>query len=512
MESLVGQSVGAVQLPIGGLAVSIAVGLGVTLVASGLPVMQAGRISPLEALRARANPQEQWWVRRGWPWGIALLALSVAGFYWSFSGSSTLQFVAGSASIMAMSIGAMFVIPATVHAWVRILSPLLRRLYGGEGQLGNRNVERARQRTTMTVIALMVSIGMVYSIQALTTSFSKDIDAWIEGYLGGDLYVWSTQALRYDVGRRLEAVAGVEAVTPMRQMEVKALLPDGSEDTIPFIAYDPESYKDVSSLNFVDNETDSDQLMDHLAQGDVVFVNTVVADRYGLEPGESIRLETRRGQRDFAVGAIVSEYSESGGAIDGSWKDLRRYFGINDVSAFLVKLVPTATQAEVVAEMERLYGERLHLTIDSNQDMKADATALLSQAFGMFDVLALIAVIVAALGVINTLTMSVMERTREIGMLRGMGMTRWQVVRMILAEAGTVGVMGGVFGLAYGLFMSRIFVGGANLTQGYRLEHSFPLNALAAGFAIALIISQLAAVWPARRAASLVVVEAIQFE
>ncbi|MFN2218607.1 MAG: FtsX-like permease family protein [Anaerolineae bacterium] len=512
MESLVGQTVSAVQLPIGGLTLSIGVGIGVTLFSSGIPALQAGRISPLEALRARANPQEQWWVRSGWPWGIALLVLSVAGFYWSFSGSSTLQFVVGSASIMAMSLGAMLVIPATAHTWVRILSPLLRRLYGAEGQLGNRNVERARQRTTMTVIALMVSIGMVYSIQALTTSFSKDIDDWMEGYMGGDLYVWSTQSLRYDLSRRLEAVPGVAAVTPMRQLEVKAILADGSEDTIQFIAYDPASYKDVTALNFVDNETEPDELMDLLGEGDVVFVNTVLADRYDIEPGESIRLATRRGQRDFEVVALVSEYSETGSAIDGSWKDLRRYFGINDVSAFLVKLVPDASQAEVMNQMERLYGERMHLTIDSNEDMKAQATTLLSQAFGMFDVLALIAVIVAALGVINTLTMSVLERTREIGMLRGMGMTRWQVVRMILAEAATVGVMGGAFGVAYGLFMSRVFIGGANLTQGYRLAHSFPVDALVAAFAIALVISQFAAAWPARRAARLEVIEAIQFE
>jgi putative ABC transport system permease protein len=515
METLVGQAVSTVQLPIGGLAVSVAVGFGVTLFASGVPVLQAGRISPLEALRARANPKEQWWVRKGWPWGIALLALSVAGFYWSFQAQDTnftLQFMVGNAAIIGMSIGAMFVIPVTVHTWVRVLSPLLRRLYGGEGQLGNRNVERARQRTTTTVIALMVSIGMVYSIQAMTTSFSRDIDTWIEGYMGGDLYVWSTQALRYDVSRRLEAVPGVAAVTPMRQMEVKALLPDGSEDTIQFIAYDPASYKEVSSLNFIDSEEEPDELMDYLAEGDVVFVNTVMADRYDLKAGDSVRLATRRGQRDFEIIALVTEYSVTGSAIDGSWKDLRRYFGINDVSAFLVKLAPGVSQPGVMDEIERLYGERMHLTIESNEDMKGQATALMAQAFGMFDVLAFIAVIVAALGVINTLTMSVLERTREIGMLRGMGMTRWQVVRMILAEAATVGVMGGAFGLAYGLFMSRIFVGGANLMQGYRLAHSFPVDALVAAFAIALIISQLAAAWPARRAASLVVVEAIQYE
>ncbi len=510
MEYLLSQPVRAVEVPLDGIAMSVAVGIGVTFLASGIPVLQAGRISPLEALRSRSNPREQWWVGRGWPWGLILLAISVAGFY--IAVPAALQFVITNMAVVVMSVGAMFVIPATVHFWVRVLSSFLKRLYGGEGELGTRNVARNKQRTTMTVIALMVSIGMVYSIQALAQSFRKDIDAWIDGYIGGDLYVWSGQALRYDLGRRLEAVPGVAAVTPMRRVEVKVFLADGTQDTIAFYAYDPESYRRVTSLVFADSKADSGQLMDRLAEGDVVFVSTVLADKYGIGPGDTIRLETRRGRKDFDVGAVVSEYNDRGFAVEGSWKDLRRYFGINDVSAFLVKLSPDATQAEVMEEMERLYGERMHLTIDSNQAMKEQAMTVVSQAFSMFDVLALIAVIVAALGVINTLTMSVLERTREIGMLRGVGMARWQVVKMILAEAGTVGVMGGVFGMGYGLFMSRVFIGGANATQGYRLVPVIPLDALLVGLAIALIISQLAAVWPARRASTLQVIEAIQFE
>jgi putative ABC transport system permease protein len=130
----------------------------------------------------------------------------------------------------------------------------------------------------------------------------------------------------------------------------------------------------------------------------------------------------------------------------------------------------------------------------------------------MFDVLALIAVIVAALGVINTLTMSVLERTREIGMLRALGMTRWQVVRMILAEAAVVGVMGGVFGMVYGLFLSQVFIGAANATQGFRLSSIVPVQALVAGLFIGIVVSQVAALLPARRAARLEVIEAIQFE
>jgi len=510
MEYLLAQPVGAVRVPLGGLATSTAVGLGVTLLASGVPTLQAGRISPLEALRARSNPREPRWIDRGWPWGIVLLGLSVVGFYLPVP--SSVRYYTMTVSIAVMSMGALFIIPATVNAWVKVLSPVARRLYGAEGPLGARNIGRGKQRTTMTVMALMVSIGMVFSIQSMTAAFQKDIQEFTDSFMAGDLYIYSSQPLRFDLARRLEAVPGVAAVTPMRVVEVKVFREDGSEETIAYSAYDVESFQRVGSFVFADSGVDPQQLMDKLAEGDVVFISTVLSDKYGLQPGDTIRLQTRRGRRDFEVGALVVDYNELGMAIEGSWKDLRRYFGVNDVSAFLAAIEPGSPHAQVEEEIDRLYGERQHLTVESNEAMKEDITALTSQVWGMFDVLGFIAVIVAALGVINTLTMSVLERTREIGMLRGLGMTRWQVIRMILAEAAVVGVMGGVFGMVYGLFMSQVFIGAANATQGYRLSSIIPVQALFLGLFIGIIISQVAALLPARRGARLEVIEAIQFE
>ncbi len=510
MEYLLAQPVGAVHVPLGGLTTSILVGMGVTLLASAVPTLQAGRISPLEALRARSNPHEPWWIHRGWPWGIVLLCLSAVGFYLPIPAS--MRYYTMTVAIAIMAMGALLIIPSTVRSWLQVLSPVTRCLYGEEGPLGARNVGRGKQRTTMTVMALMVSIGMVYSIQAMTAAFQKDIQDFTDSFLAGDLYIYSSQSLRFDLARRLEAVPGVAAVTPMRVVDAKVFREDGSEETLAYSAYDVESFQRVGSFVFADTGADAQQLMDKLAEGDVVFISTVVSDKYDLQPGDMIRLQTRRGRRDFEVGALVVDYNQLGMAIEGSWKDLRRYFGVNDVSAFLVKLDPGSPHTQVEQEIDRLYGERQHLTIESNEAMKEDITALTTQTWGMFDVLALIAVIVAALGVINTLTMSVLERTREIGMLRGLGMTRWQVVRMILAEAAVVGVMGGVFGMVYGLFLSEVFIGAANTTQGFRLSSTVPVQALVAGLLIGIVVSQVAALLPARRAARLEVIEAIQFE
>jgi putative ABC transport system permease protein len=126
--------------------------------------------------------------------------------------------------------------------------------------------------------------------------------------------------------------------------------------------------------------------------------------------------------------------------------------------------------------------------------------------------MSIITMMVAALGVINTLTMNVAERTREIGMLRSLGMTRRQIAKMILAEAGMMGLVGGALGIVFGVLMSRTVLTSMNRMAGFRLEFTLPLAGVVVSLIIALVISQLAALWPARRAARIRIIEAIQFE
>jgi putative ABC transport system permease protein len=121
-------------------------------------------------------------------------------------------------------------------------------------------------------------------------------------------------------------------------------------------------------------------------------------------------------------------------------------------------------------------------------------------------------VIVAALGVINTLMMNVLERRREIGALRSIGMTRAQIIRMILAEAGTMGAIGAVFGITFGVLLSRVFVEGLKMMTGYRLVFSLPFQSVLLGLAIALIVSQIAALYPAWKGSRVNMVEAIKHE
>ncbi len=511
MELLVAQEVVQTQVPLDGLITSVFVGIGVTIVAAGLPAWQAGRISPLEALRIRGSSRENWVVVKGWRVGLALCVVSlILILFRPFP--VAVQYHLSQAAVFGLFVGVTLLIPVTVSAWERVTRTPMRRIYGAEGQLGSRNTQRARFRTALTVAALMVGAAMILGVRGMTDAFKHDITSWIEVYIGGDLYVYSSMPMRADLARRLEGVDGVAAATPFRYVDAEATRPDGKSEWLIFTGLDPESHEQVTSFIFAAGQGDPAQLLSRLAAGDAIFISSVLSERYGLKKGDTLRLSTKRGKHDFEIAAVVVDFYNQGLIVDGNWSDLRRYFGVNDVNSFLLKIEPGRPVDAIKADIDRLYSQRYHLTTESNKALKARALQLASQAFSMFDVLALIAMIVAALGVVNTLMMNVLERTREIGMLRSLGMTRRQVAKMILAEAGLIGIIGGVFGLGFGLFLSRLILTAANAIQGYDLTYVLPKEGIVISLFIALITSQIAAIWPARRAAGIRIIEAIQFE
>ena len=472
---------------------------------------QAGRITPLDALRIRGNQREARLLRFGWLLGVALLGLSI---YLLIANPFPydVQFRLGSVTVFSLFFGATLLIPPSLGLWDRVTRPLVRRLYGNSGRIGSSNLQRGKWRATLTVAALMIGVAMIIVVRGMTDSFVSDLTTWIRGYIGGDLYVTASVAMRDDLGQRLQTVEGVQAVSPLRYIEVEWLKPDGDEEKLSFMAIDPIAHSRVTSFMFSDSTQDPSQAIERLAAGGAVFVSGVLAEKYGLRKGDRLRLRTDGGPYDFEIAAVVTDFYNQGLVIDGSWDDLHRFFNVHTASAFFIKVQPGQSVSAVQDRIEALYGERDHLTIESNRDLIDRVFTMMNQAFRLFDVLALIAMLVGALGVVNTMTMNVLERTQEIGMLRSIGMTRRQVVLMILAEAGLMGIIGGLLGLAFGIILSRIFLLSMTAMSGYRLTYVLSAEAVGAGLVISLIISQVSALVPARRAAGLSILGAIHYE
>ena len=250
----------------------------------------------------------------------------------------------------------------------------------------------------------------------------------------------------------------------------------------------------------------------NLARGDAVFISSVLAEKFGLKPGDQIVMKTKAGQRVFLVAGVVVNYYNQGQVINIHWQDMEDYFGYRDANAVMVKVIEGVQIDQVAARIDQQYGDREQLVVESNQKILDQISLLMRQAFSMFDVLAMISIMVGFFGITNTLTMNVIERTQEIGMLRGIGMTRSQVVRMVMAEAGLMGIIGGLMGVVFGLVLSRIFLVAMTAMSGYRIDFTVPVERLLQALLIAILVSQIAAFFPALRAARIRILEAIHYE
>jgi putative ABC transport system permease protein len=511
MEIILGQSIGNVQISNSDLVFSMLIGVGVTFLAAGIPAWQAGRISAIEALRVRGKSKEGWLIRYGWTVGLLMLIISIVILLIN-PFPYDVQFRMGSMTVFGLFTGATLMIPITVGLWERVTRPILKWIYGSSGALGSRNVQRSKLRTTLTVAALMVGVAMIIIVRGMTESFASDLQTWIQAYLGGDIYITSSVRLRNDIRRRIQVVDGVYALAPMRYFEVEWETPTGERENLQFMAVDVDEYARVTNFVFSGEQVNPDQAIEQLKNTNTVFVSSVVAEKNNLSPGDTIRLKTRRGMTDFTIAGVVVDFFNQGLVIQGDWKTMWQHFRINDASTYLAKIAPGSTIAQVKENIETLYGDRYHLTLETNSSIRNQALNLMEQAFRMFDVVALISIVVGSLGVVNTLTMSVIERTQEIGMLRAIGTSRGQIIRMVLAESGLMGVIGGVLGLATGVVLARILFIGMNTMSGYQLTFSIPPEGLAVSIVMALIVSQIAAISPARRAAKTEILEAIHYE
>lgn len=490
---------------------SALVGVAVTLAAAMIPAWQASRISPLQALQVQGAMDERRWQILGLKFGPLTLLVSWLIFY-QVPLRPEVVFQVGSNTIFLMMLGATLCIPVFAGPAEGLIRPLIILAFGNEGRLGSGNVNRARGRTTLTVAALMVGISMVVGINGLTNSFEQDIQAWVDSALGGDLFVRSPLRMKTDVESRLLSLDEVTGVTRSRYVASRMLLPSGSDEYTIFVAIDPETYLDVSGLRIQDGPEPS-QAIQQLAQGDALLVGADVANQFDIDVGELVALETRRGLRHFRVVAIIVDFR--GGettTVTGSWRDLRRYFGVNDVSTFFVRLQSEADAAAVTRRIEDDIGRGQDLAVETKEEFERKVRDLSGQAFRLFDVLGLIGLVVAALGIVNTMLMNVMERTRELGGLRSLGMDQMQVRRMVLAEATAMGFIGALFGVGFGALLSDVFILGLQSMGTFVLTSRLPLFAMAYSFLLAFFVAIAAAWYPAVRASRVNIIAAIKHE
>ncbi len=488
---------------------SLGLGLTVTLLSALWPAWEASRVTPMEAIKSRAKTDAQSWRRLGWKFGPALVALGYLVFM-DVPLRPSLAFSVVNVALLVFLGGAALVAGALFRPLSRLFAPL-SRLYGVAGRIGAQNLGRSEGRVIITVASLMLGIAMSIGTTSLGRSFRYELGRWVEAATGGDLIVQSAVRLNATAAQRLKTLPGVATLTPERDVEVYHT--GARDDELVLIAIEPETRRRISSFIFVQTPPGgAEAAFDRLSEGGAIFVASGVASRYNLHPGDSFTLDTPRGTRAFEVAAEVVDFNGNGLMVYSSWDDLVRYFGIRDADRYIIAAEPGVDADALAATIQARFGERLNLTIDTVRDLLAAVFTINDQSFALFDTLAFIMVAVSAAGVVNTMTISVLERGREIATLRSLGFTRNQIRQMVLGEALLIGVLGGGLGLLLGLVASRMFIRVIEVLAGYSLTYLLPMSALISSTLIALVVSQLSALLPAWQASGRGIIEALKDE
>jgi putative ABC transport system permease protein len=374
-----------------------------------------------------------------------------------------------------------------------------------EEQLARGSLARDRSRTTLTLGSLVIGLAMIVALGWSAQAARASAFAWLDDVVPGDEIVTSLRpvAAAEPVQAALAAVPGVARVTPIasfdlafRGLRVDAAAVSGAD----FLA--------DGRLTAVSG--DRAAALRALDAGGAASLPRGLATSLTLAVGDQLHrpIDATR-SIDLRVAAIVerSMPGTSGEAILVGWKDATESLGVLGADAFAVRFADGA--AETAAPALRETARTFALEANPIERIQGAVAEALARVFSVFDLLAVVAVIVAALGIVNTLTMGVVERIREIGVLRAIGMSRRQVMRMVVVEATILGIVGVVLGSLAGLGAGAMLL---QLNGGITTPGGIPWLPIGVAAVLGLVLPAIAAVYPARMASRVHIVRALYFD
>ncbi|MFD4574169.1 ABC transporter permease [Streptomyces sp. NPDC058417] len=484
----------------GTVAAALGVGVVVTMLAAWLPGRRAAKIPPVAAMssvHAKATTK-------------SLVLRNTIGALFSAAGVAvilTATTMKGSDGQAPMGFGAVLLIigvfvltPLLSRPLIAAASPLLR-IFGVSGKLARQNSVRNPRRTAATASALMIGLTLITGMTVMAGSLQKSIDKMASAAIEAD-YVVSmasgSASLSPDVAKKLAATDGVTAISPLRNAPGQI---DGRNSEY-LTGVNGATIGKLTDLTLKDGS--------FRVGGDRIVVDQETADRYHWKAGSAFSLAFEDGAKKRMTVAGVYEGNEM---IRGIFLDNKVLGPHQDDPADRQIMVKTSGGASDATKdrLEKALGSNPAIQVQSKQDLSDQIAQMFTLMLNMLYGLLAMAVIVAVLGVINTLAMSVFERSQEIGMLRAIGLDRRAVKRMVRLESLVISLFGGVLGIGLGVF----FGWAAGELIGSRMqtyELVLPWGRMVLFLVLAGGVGVLASLWPARRAARLNMLSAIKSE
>lgn len=501
----------APKLHPGAVLISLALGVAASLIGAWFPARAASCLDPILALHNIESRQQEsslGWKRITLGFALVLLTSLLIQFSPSRVGM-TIQLFYAALTLLGLTM----LLPRVVQLIARMIRPLMDWAGGSEGALAVDAMIQSPRRSSATVGALMVGLMFVFSTGAYIQSYKQMIGRWTHRMLNADLVVATSALLRStsyhfseDLGRRISALPEVKNVENVRF----TLIPFQG-DTAALNAIEMESF--LSRAPDSVEGANVNDVRERLSRGEGVLISKNFSTRWKCPVGGRIRLNSPGGVLDLPVLGIVEDYRSDKGSIFLDRALYKKYWKDDAVDFIDVNLKPGEDATTVKREIERLTYGTDHALVYTNAEFREWIGSLVDQFFLLNYMQLVVAVIVAIMGIVNTLIVSIMDRRREFAIVRAIGGYRSQIRKMVLLEAvaiSIVGVMVGALAAVFNIqFLSRTV---STVLAGYDVPFYFPWVLVLETLPAVVVVSLLAAWIPARHAMQMPVIEAIGYE
>jgi len=480
-------------------------GIITALLAGYLPARSAGRASPLEALRpattARVNHAARWSLIVG----VVLMLLAVALLLSGSSGA-----VGGA---LLFLIGMLFAAPGLIIPVARLFGPLLTLWFAREGDLARGNLARQPGRAALTGSTLMIGLAVLILITATISAFDVLVTNLTNAAFSSDIVLIPQAIAIYDtvigaddsLATRLRALPETQTVASLRSAATES-----NGQRLQVFGIDPGAYPRGASLEF--NEGQPDTAFSALASGRNAILTPLARSALGLEFDSDFVLETVDGPQTYHIVGVASDVlSFKVNAIYISQDNLAADFHKTEDVLLYLRLNPGEDTAAALTDVQQITQDYPQFTAYLTSDYGGDLIAMTNNVLPLFYALAFLILFPAALGLLNTLTINTIERTREIGVVRAVGGTRGQIRRIVIAEALLLGIFSAAMGVVAGVAISYGFIGAFGII-GWKVSYTFPLLGIIAAVVIGVMLTLFTAILPARNAAKLDIIRALQYE
>jgi putative ABC transport system permease protein len=482
--------------------VSLLVGIVVTLIASLAPALRATRVPPVAALREGVALPQTRSSRLAFPLAVVLTAIGFGLMAWGLFGggssSKALSLLGGGAALTFL--GVALLSPRLVGPIASAVGRPLQALAGMTGRLARENTVRQPGRTAVTAAALMIGVALVTFASIFAAGAKKTINDAVDTGSNASVILQNINGFGPFSPGAAKAVAGVQGVrdvSPMRFSQGKLAGKD-----VQVTGIDPASF---STLYNVTHGSDKLKAL----PPDGVVVAKGYADDHDIKAGQRLQVRTPTTRTvSLRVTGIAEDRGQLLSQLTVDNQTLVRDFASTKDGFVLVGFAPgtdaTAVKHAVDARLSRDFPQVEALT---ESEFKGNQADQINQLLGLIYALLALAIVVSLFGIVNTLVLSITERTRELGMLRAIGTSRRQVRRMIRYEAVITALIGGVLGLVLGVVLAILVT---QPLDGFKL--SIPVGSLVVVLILSAVAGVMAAVLPARRASRLDVLDALAYE